>query len=760
MSDVTTTPALGAHWRTDTARILAGRLSGMLGDRTAKPFAAMGIDTVGDLLRHVPRRWMAGTENSSLAELVPGEEAAVIATVHSSRITNNRLEVVITDGSAPLRLTFFGGPSRKGHSLLTYWESQLPAGARGIFAGKVGVFRDELQLTHPQFVTIDEDGHVVGGAKRNETMGRISQAGGLIGIYPQTRKLPTWTIAESVGIVLDQIELEDPWPDWVRQEAGVVDLMTALRAVHRPQTRDEIELGLERLRFDEALRTQLTMAQRRAVAAAHHAVPRVRVAGGLLDTFDTQLPFTLTNGQLRTGEQIFDDLAQDRPMQRLLQGEVGSGKTLVALRAMLGVVDSGGQTALLAPTEVLAAQHARNIERLLGDLGLGGTLAAPEQATRVVLLTGSLPAKAKREALLAIASGEAGIVVGTHALLADRVQFADLGLVVVDEQHRFGVEQRARLSDRTDGGPHVLVMTATPIPRTVAMTIFGDLVVSSLDEIPAGRSEVSTVVVDERAHPGWVARAWQRIVEEVAAGRQAFVVCPRIGDPPGSTRIGDPPGSSAPKRGRGAGADEEDPGRGVLELYEELRTGPLAALRVGVVHGQLPADEKDAAMVAFAHGELDVIVATTVIEVGVDVPNASVMVISNADRFGISQLHQLRGRIGRGAHPGVCLLLTSAEAGTPARERLDAVARTRDGFALAEVDLAQRREGDVLGAAQSGARSSLRLLRVLEHAPVIELAREVAVRAVADDPDLATPGFADAITETELAAQEEWLDRN
>lgn len=742
----------GAHWRTDTARVLAGRLSGMLGDRTAKPFAAMGIVTVGDLLRHVPRRWMAGTENSSLAELVPGEEAAVIATVATSRVTNNRLEVVVTDDHAHLRLTFFGGPSRKGHSLLTYWHDQLPVGARGIFAGKVGVFREELQLTHPQFVTINADGQVVGGAKRNETMGRISQAGGLIGIYPQTRHLPTWTIAESVGIVLDQLDLTDPWPDWVRQEAGVVDLMTALRAVHRPQVREEIELGLERLRFDEALRTQLTMAQRRAVAAAHRAAPRVRVAGGLLDTFDSQLPFQLTRGQLTTGEQIFADLARDRPMQRLLQGEVGSGKTLVALRAMLAVVDSGGQAALLAPTEVLAAQHARTIERQLGELALGGTLAAPEQATQVVLLTGAMPAKARREALLAIASGQAGIVVGTHALLSDEVQFADLGLVVVDEQHRFGVEQRARLSDRTDGGPHVLVMTATPIPRTVAMTIFGDLVVSSLDEIPAGRSEVSTVVVDETAHPRWVDRAWTRILEEVAAGRQAFVVCPRIGDPPGAG-----PSSGARKA---RGADEDDPGRGVLELFEQLRGGPLATVRVGVVHGQLPLDEKDATMVAFANGELDVIVATTVIEVGVDVPNASVMVISDADRFGISQLHQLRGRIGRGEHPGVCLLLTRAEVGTPARERLEAVARTRDGFALAEVDLAQRREGDVLGAAQSGARSSLRLLRVLEHAPLIDLAREIAVRAIAEDPDLTTPGFADAITELELAAQEEWLDRN
>ena len=353
----------------------------------------------------------------------------------------------------------------------------------------------------------------------------------------------------------------------------------------------------------------------------------------------------------------------------------------------------------------------------------------------MVLLTGSMSASAKRDALLRTASGDAGIVIGTHALLADRVQFADLGLIVIDEQHRFGVEQRAVLADKAASRPHVLVLTATPIPRSVAMTIFGDLDLSTLSELPGGRADVTTVVVDAANRPQWVDRAWERVVEEVGNGRQVFVVCPRIG-------------------GRGGVSD----GKGVVELADELRSGPLAGVRLGVLHGQLPGDAKDQVMGEFAAGELDVLVATTMIEVGVDVPNASMMVIWDADKFGISQLHQLRGRIGRGEHTGVCLLVTSVPAGEPARVRLDAVAATRDGFELAEADLEQRREGDVLGATQAGSRSTLRLLRVLEHADLIATARDLAIEAVARDPELTTPGFIDAIRATELLASPDWLD--
>jgi ATP-dependent DNA helicase RecG len=416
---------------------------------------------------------------------------------------------------------------------------------------------------------------------------------------------------------------------------------------------------------------------------------------------------------------------------------------------MLAVVDAGGQAALLAPTEVLASQHYQTITRMLGELATGGTLEAPDDATGVVLITGSSSAARRREATLQAASGAAGIVIGTHALLSADVQFADLGLVVVDEQHRFGVEQRAALSAKADPRPHVLVMTATPIPRSVAMTVFGDLETSTLREIPAGRAEVSTVVVDTVRQPSWLERVWQRIVEEVRVGRQAYVVCARISSTGAS-------GSDAENLGSDTDAA---PAVAVEDLFSELSTGPLAELRVEMVHGQLPSEVKDAVMTGFAAGEIDVLVSTTVIEVGVDVPNASVMVISDADRFGISQLHQLRGRIGRGAHPGVCLLLTTAGEDTPARQRLAAVAATRDGFALAEVDLEQRREGDVLGASQSGSRSSLKLLRVLRDADLIAQARSLAEQCIAQDPELNDPGLADIVLDVEMDAAGDWLER-
>jgi ATP-dependent DNA helicase RecG len=434
-----------------------------------------------------------------------------------------------------------------------------------------------------------------------------------------------------------------------------------------------------------------------------------------------------------------------------LQGEVGSGKTLVALRAILAVVDAGGQAALLAPTEVLAAQHYQTITRMLGELAGGGTLGAPEDATGVVLITGSTSAARRREVTLQAASGTAGIVIGTHALLSADVQFADLGLIVVDEQHRFGVEQRAALGAKSGARPHVLVMTATPIPRSVAMTVFGDLETSTLREIPAGRAVVSTVVVDTVRQPSWVQRAWQRVVEEVSHGRQAYVVCARIS-----------PAGSAMRDAENLGGVEDSeaaPAVAVEDLFAELSSGPLAALRVEMLHGQLPSDVKDAVMSRFARGEVDVLVSTTVIEVGVDVPNASVMVIHDADRFGISQLHQLRGRIGRGAHPGICLLLTTASEDSTARQRLDAVAATRDGFALAEVDLEQRREGDVLGASQSGSRSSLKLLRVLKDADLIAQARSLAEQCIAQDPELSNPALADIVTDLEMDAAGDWLER-
>ncbi len=726
-------------WRTAAYARLNAPLGPVLGERTAKEFASLRIHTVGDLLRHLPRHYLSGTELTDLASVQPGELVAVTAKVaqltrhdprpvYGAKPRPGRLEVTLTDGQGRLSATFFG----KSH-LLDWWERQLRAGVAGLFVGKVGVFRDQLQMSHPTFVMMDAGGRIVATSEEKERLASLS-SGGLVGMYPATAKLPTWKVAECARLVLDSLAgVDDPWPAWVRESADVVELVIAFASVHQPDSLAQAAQGAQRLIFDEAMATQLTMAYRRADSAARTARPCPRRPGGTLDAFDARLPFALTEGQEEVSAAIFADLAQTRPMQRLLQGEVGSGKTVVALRAMLSVVDAGGQAALLAPTEVLAAQHYATITALLGDLGGGRLLGAPEMATDVVLLTGSMPTAAKRSALLRAASGEAGIVIGTHALLAEHVQFAELGLVVVDEQHRFGVEQRAVLSAKAAAAPHVLVLTATPIPRSVAMTIFGDLEISTLAELPSGRADVSTVVVDAGERPAWVERAWQRVREEVAAGRQVFVVVPRIG---------------------GHGGD----GKGVVELAEELSAGPLVGLSLAVLHGQLGAEAKEAAMAGFAAGAIQVLVATTVIEVGVDVPNATMMVVWDADRFGISQLHQLRGRIGRGSHSGVCLLVTSAATGTPARDRLDAVAATRDGFRLAELDLDQRREGDVLGAAQAGSRSSLRLLRVLEHADVIGLARDLAVRCVEADPQCATPGFADAVRSTELLSAGDWLE--
>ncbi len=470
---------------------------------------------------------------------------------------------------------------------------------------------------------------------------------------------------------------------------------------------------------------------------------------------------------------IAHDLACAYPMNRLLQGEVGSGKTVVAVRAMLQVVDAGGQAALLAPTEVLAQQHYRSITALLGPLAEAGQLGAADQATRVALLTGSTGVRARRSALTDAFTGDAGILIGTHALLEDRVRFADLGLAVIDEQHRFGVEQRDALRDKTLGSrPHVLVMTATPIPRTVAMTVFGDLEVSTLAELPAGRSPIATHVVPALERPRFLERAWQRVREEVGSGRQAYVVCPRISSETsgevGGDNTDDADGADDMFDDdldvEGGGQDESQDARrpplAVLDVAPALAAGPLAGLRVDVMHGKLHPDEKDRVMSAFAAGQLDVLVSTTVIEVGVDVPNATAMVIMDAERFGVSQLHQLRGRVGRGAHAGLCLLVTEAPAESAARERLEAVAATGDGFQLSRLDLEQRREGDVLGAAQAGRRSSLKLLRLLADEDLIASARVEATALVAADPQLtAHPAVKEAIDDFLGDRRAEFLDK-
>lgn len=734
-------------WRTTIYRELHRRLGDVVGGPTAREFAKLDIHTVDDLLRHVPRRYLAGSEMSDFSGLRVGEDAALVARVLSASTyeTNGqfRVNATITDGHTRVDVTFFAprvkdGPSRKrAESMTSWWEKELLSGdRRGIFIGKVGAFRDQLQLTHPEFVMLD------GAAIRNPktqkqqnraAMSRAVQRASMVGLYPAHAKLPTWVIAEAIQMALPGVG-GDTLPPWVVEEAGVLPFQEALTAVHEPTDRRQAEVGKARLKFDEAFGIQLAMAHRRAQYATEPATPRPRRVGGLLDAFDERLPFTLTKGQIAVGEQIFDELARSAPMNRLLQGEVGSGKTLVALRAMLAVVDAGGQAVLLAPTEVLAKQHFQTITRFMGDLGEGRSLGAHPDATGVVLLTGSRSSAAKREALNSIVTGEAGIVVGTHALLSDPVEFFDLGLVVIDEQQRFGVEQRAALTAKAQHKPHTLVMTATPIPRSIAMTVFGDLETSELHERPAGRAEVQTVFVDTHRNPTWVTRAWERIREEVSAGRQAFVVCPAI----------------TAKEGEGLTAVEE--------LAPLLAEGPLEGLRIGVVHGKQHVQDRDEAMAAFAAGEIDVLVATTVIEVGVDVPNATVMVVMDADRYGLSQLHQLRGRIGRGGHAGLCLLLAAVGENLDAHTRLSALAATTDGFELAELDLRLRREGDVLGAAQSGA-GSLKLLRALDDAEMIQQAKGLAERVLADPRAETDPLLADLMAKAEEVAAAEWMEK-
>ncbi|MFE9678775.1 helicase-related protein [Streptomyces sp. NPDC006259] len=1074
----------------DLVPALEEPLKKVLGPPTAKVMAEhLGLHTVGDLLHHYPRRYEERGQLTHLADLPMDEHVTVVAQVADARLhtfasskaprgKGQRLEVTITDGSGRLQLVFFGNGVHKPHKDL------LP-GTRAMFSGKVSLFNRRLQLAHPAYELLRGD--------TDETV--ETWAGALIPIYPATAKLESWKIGKAIQTVLPSaLEAVDPLPDSLREGRGLLSLPEALLKIHRPHTKADVDGARARLKWDEAFVLQVALARRRHADAQLPAVPREASPDGLLSAFDDRLPFTLTEGQRKVSKEIFDDLATDHPMHRLLQGEVGSGKaqpldslvltpagfrrmgdmevgdevvvpdggtavvdgvfpqgerdvwrlvlsdgssvecddehlwivgtgggehggqapkvmtardirldtrepdgspkwyipaatpvdlgddsplsldpyllgtllgagpwegsfrhdlalsptgsgtsdavtaavaperrpapatgserdraipptrraagvrnpvigtlrelnlwdvapdarfvpdefrntsvknrlallqglmdtdgtvdadgagvslrtasprladdvawivrslgglarvlpdraaftvsvslperyppfrptrtadragphpkddtfrrgiraveyvgrkpvqcisvahpgrayvtdnftvthnTMVALRAMLAVVDAGGQAAMLAPTEVLAQQHHRSVVEMMGELAEGGTLGGVENATKVVLLTGSMGAAGRRQALLDLVTGEAGIVIGTHALIEDKVQFHDLGLVVVDEQHRFGVEQRDALRGKGKQPPHLLVMTATPIPRTVAMTVFGDLETSVLDQLPAGRSPIASHVVPAADKPHFLARAWERVREEVEGGHQAYVVCPRIGDEE------DGPGKARKKVPQDEA--EKRPPLAVLEVADQLAKGPLQGLRVEVLHGRMPADDKDAVMRRFAAGDTDVLVATTVIEVGVNVPNATAMVIMDADRFGVSQLHQLRGRVGRGSAPGLCLLVTEMPEASPARQRLGAVATTLDGFELSRIDLEQRREGDVLGQAQSGARSSLRVLAVIEDEEVIAEAREEATRVVASDPELtAYPGLRTALDALLDEEREQYLEK-
>ncbi len=677
------------------------KLSAVLGGRTAGAFEkSLGLATVGDLLSHYPRRYARRGELTALTHLPLDENVTIVAEVLEVRTRSMQarkgsiLEVTISDGKGILKLTFFNQAWR---------ANELRPGVRGIFAGKVGDYRGTLQLAHPDYELFEEDADPAQAKAWAELP---------IPIYPATSTVASWQLQKAIAIVLDTLpQLDDPVPEHVRSARQLMSYSRALELVHRPNVDSDWGGARKALAFQEAFVLQAALLQQRQ--KLRETAATARAGGAILEGFDATLPFTLTGDQVAVGHEITADLGAPVPMNRLVQGEVGSGKTLVALRAMLAVAQSGGQSALLAPTEVLAHQHLRSIVRVLG----------PDLAARLrpTLLTGQLPTAERKKALLGAVSGSATIVVGTHALLSDNVGFYDLGLVVVDEQHRFGVDQREALRLKGAQPPHVLVLTATPIPRTVAMTVFGDLDISSIAELPSGRQPIESHVVPLAEKPGWMPRVWQRVAEELAQGRQAFVVCAAI-----DATVTEP--GVTPAEGSIAN---------VTEVLAQLTANPeLAGRRIEALHGRMASDEKDAIMRAFAAGEIDVLVATTVIEVGVDVPNASAMVVLDADRFGVSQLHQLRGRIGRGGVPGICLFVTSAEAETLARERVEAVASTLDGFELANIDLELRQEGDVLGSGQSGGRSSLRLLRVAKDGELIADARELAMSVLVDDPQL------------------------
>ncbi|MCW2740032.1 MAG: recG [Blastococcus sp.] len=720
-------------------------LSRVLGPKTATSMAdQLSLHTVRDLLRHYPRRYARRGEMARLDDLQVGDRVTILAQVRS--VTSRRMrqrhgtitEVAVGDGAGSMTLVFFNNKHTK-----------LAKGAWGLFAGTVGTYAGKLQFTHPDCHLLDDD------------TGDDDWARALVPLYPASKEVSSWVIQKSVTLLLGPHGnlaglVEDPLPEEMRARHGLLPLAAALLDIHRPTTLEDVERASHRLKWDEALTLQLTLAARRRAAALEPGTARPRKPGGLLDAVDAALPFELTEGQREVGEELAAELDRDQPMHRLLQGEVGSGKTVVALRAMAQVVDAGGQAALLAPTEVLAAQHARGIRELLGPLGKAGEIDGDPAGTRITLLTGSLKTAARREARAEVAEGRAGIVIGTHALLQEGVDFADLGLVVVDEQHRFGVEQRDALRAKGSRPPHVLVMTATPIPRTVAMTVYGDLEISTLRQLPSGRGGVSSSVVPMTEKPGWLDRAWERLREEVAAGRQAYVVCPRIGEESGAD---DEPGDADGAPEETAGGDRRPP-LAVLDIAELLRNGPLAGLRLEVLHGRLSAEEKDARMRAFAAREIDVLVATTVVEVGVDVPNATVMVVMDADRFGVSQLHQLRGRVARGKHPGLCLLVTEAPTGSSTGQRLASVAATSDGFELARLDLETRREGDILGAAQSGRRSGVRMLSLLEDEELIATARGEATVILETERGLADhPGLAAEVARLATDERAEWLEK-
>ncbi len=719
---------------------LNDRLPFLVGDKAASQLDEyFGIRTVYDLVRYLPRKYSDAMTTRGEGEELDLEEGEHVTFV--DEITRaepkwttrgpRREYLVITLGHRRPKVTatFFNAK---------YLKKQLTEKTRVMLSGEVGYFKGTMQLTHPAFLVLDS-------GKGTKSLASIAAASGASGdellsefereffpIYAANSKMQTWEIYACVRQVLAVLDpVAETIPEWFVREHDLMSEDEALRAAHLAETNIDRTRAIERLTYDEAIGLQWGLVVRRHSELSDSGPPAPRRDDGLAAAMADRLPFELTDGQREVLGVISAELTATRPMNRMLQGEVGSGKTIVSVLAMLQMIDAGQQCALLAPTEVLAAQHAQSIRAMLGPLALAGQLGGAEQATRVALLTGSMSAQQKREVRDEVASGEAGIVIGTHALLQDAVEFHRLGMVVVDEQHRFGVEQRDRLRAKAPEGitPHLLVMTATPIPRTVALTVYGDLETSTLRELPRGRQPIATNTIFITQKPAWLDRAWARVVEEVRAGRQAYIVASRIDEE--DTKPG--------KKGQDS-KEQGPPPVTVVELFARLQRGPLAGLRLGLMHGRLPSDEKEAVMAAFRAGEIDVLVCTTAIEVGVDVPNATVMVVMDADRFGISQLHQLRGRIGRGQHSSLCLLATRLPETSKAGQRLTAVAGTLDGFKLADLDLVERSEGDVLGFHQSGRAVTLRFLSLARHLDIILAAKELSERVYESDPH--DPGMA------------------
>ncbi|MGC0274403.1 ATP-dependent DNA helicase RecG [Pseudactinotalea sp. Z1739] len=767
-------------------QVSPGRALERVVGRAAERLASLGIHSLPDLLYHFPRKIIPVSHYSSLAEVTPGEYGTVIVEVqqiHGRPTRRHGLHLttlVVTDGVETADAVFFG----RGKGMEFALRKAVPPGSRVELSGDVDWRGGRIQFKNVTYAPIDPDEALTEDVRNLhadlaelETGQRQPKRRELRPVYPATAEVPLDLVRASIEVALahlDSAGLHDPIPAEVLRARDLMPLASALETIHNPPTMTEYEAAQHRFRFEEAFLLQTALARRRADIAAYDARARPGRSGGLVEALDAALPFELTQGQREVAAEIAADLADPHPMQRLLQGEVGSGKTVVAVRAMLQVVESGGQAALLAPTEVLAQQHARSIADLLGPLGRAGMLDGDDAGTRIVLLTGSITGARRRQVLAEIASGAAGIVIGTHALLQEQVQFADLGLTVIDEQHRFGVQQREALRAKSNVMPHQLYMTATPIPRSVAMTFFGDVEVSTLREIPAGRAPVTTHIVPA-ANERWLARAWTKIAEEIDRGNRAYVVAPRIssGTAEESTDLVDDDdagpaaaASRSARAGRAAGpgggpSGAPAPMSNVTDVAQMLaRHELLAHIPQGMLHGRLPAEEKDVVMASFADGRAPLLVTTTVVEVGVDVPEATVMVILDAERFGLSQLHQLRGRVGRGSEPGLCLLVTAAEPGSPAHERLAILERTNDGFVLAEEDLKTRKEGDVLGSAQSGRSRSLRLLRVVTDRDIIARAREDARALIEQDPNLVHhPELLTAITTMVDPEHEEYLDR-